>query len=808
MTKLLFKTKGNSEPGKKPRVYFSCLPEDFEETFEAVCQDIFKTQDCIIFYKEDMGDELPEETKETDLGRMNLFIFPVTFQMLRDENAPVGRELAYANRERKPVLPIMFEKSVSQTVLEFYGNRFGERQYLSKFSTDSTEISYEEKLKKYLESTLISDEMAERIRKAFDAYVFLSYRKKDRKYANELMRLIHADPTCRAIAIWFDEFLTPGESFNDSIAKALHDSKMVALLVTPSLLENDAKGNKNYVQRVEYPNARHSGKPILPTEKVFTDREALAADYEDLPEIVDANNEKCFHEEFLKAMGDVARREDDGDPMHDFLIGLAYLEGIDVEVNVGYGAELMTSAAESGLPEAMEKLYYMYKDGSNVPVSYQKSREWAEKLYHYYLARGGEEDPQTLRWMDLLTISCIRDGDFARATEFAEKCYQIRRKVLGEEHPDTLAALTDLGYSHEKLGDYAKAARIQEKSLEACRRILGEDHPDTLNSLSHLASIYVNYGDFQKALEVAELCHEKCCRVHGRDSYEAGEILLQVAAAYRYLGDYQKALASDQEMHEILCRTQGEEHPDAMATLNALAIDYRCLGEYQKELEAFQKCYEAMRGVLGEEHPDTVSYLSNVAVAYYDLGDYQKALEIDEKCYEKRSRILGGEHPLTLQSLNNVGAYHFMLGEYQKAMERLDVCYKLRCKVLGETHLETMNTLAALATALRGLGDYVKAKALLEKCYETSRRTYGEKNMATLSNLDCLACALFECGEKERAKKLFYELYEMLREDDDGQRQEELARYKEMLDQLPERENLQELEDAGERLIRKLPGLS
>ena len=49
---------------------------------------------------------------------------------------------------------------------------FGELQYLTPYDFDLTAISYEEKLKKYLESVLISDEMAERIRKAFDAYIF------------------------------------------------------------------------------------------------------------------------------------------------------------------------------------------------------------------------------------------------------------------------------------------------------------------------------------------------------------------------------------------------------------------------------------------------------------------------------------------------------------------------------------------------------------------------------------------------------------------------------------------------------------
>lgn len=50
-----------------------------------------------------------------------------------------------------------------------------------------------------------------------DAYVFLSYRKKDRKHAKELMRLIHANRFCLDIAIWYDGFLAAGEDFNAAI---------------------------------------------------------------------------------------------------------------------------------------------------------------------------------------------------------------------------------------------------------------------------------------------------------------------------------------------------------------------------------------------------------------------------------------------------------------------------------------------------------------------------------------------------------------------------------------------------------------
>ena len=48
MVTLQVKTKNNVDIDKKPRVYFTCHPDDFGGYFEKVCEDIFKTHDSII----------------------------------------------------------------------------------------------------------------------------------------------------------------------------------------------------------------------------------------------------------------------------------------------------------------------------------------------------------------------------------------------------------------------------------------------------------------------------------------------------------------------------------------------------------------------------------------------------------------------------------------------------------------------------------------------------------------------------------------------------------------------------------------
>ena len=138
---------------KKPRVYFTCHPDDFERYFKKICDDIFKTHDCAIYYTEDMTERIPDDEKEVDLGRNNLFVIPVTFRLLSNPNRAMDEDIPYALRQHIPILPIMMETGIDA----FYSkpDKFGELQYLNPYSHDLTEISYEEKLKKHLESVLL-----------------------------------------------------------------------------------------------------------------------------------------------------------------------------------------------------------------------------------------------------------------------------------------------------------------------------------------------------------------------------------------------------------------------------------------------------------------------------------------------------------------------------------------------------------------------------------------------------------------------------------------------------------------------------
>ena len=384
---LNYKTRGNSAPNGKPRVFFACHPIDFDFCFQTIANEILEKQNCAIWYITDYNG-IEEISLKDDLSLMQLIIVPITENLLIQDSYVSKIVLPYAFENHIPVCPIVFEDNLSSLLSQegnlklAYASLFGDWQYLNRYSKDSTEIPYSEKLSSYLSKILIGDEFAQKVRAAFDAYIFMSYRKKDRKYAQKLMRLIHKNEFCKNIAIWYDEFLVPGEGFNQAIADVLQNSDLFALVVTPNLVDEI-----NYVMTTEYPTAREADKLILPVEMVETDKEALKVKFDGLPNCINASESTDFIAGLQSIIKKIALKENEGTPEHKFFLGLAYLNGIDVEIDVEIGISNVEAAAKDGLPEAIEKMASIYRYGIGTASNYDNAIYWQSHLVETCLAK-------------------------------------------------------------------------------------------------------------------------------------------------------------------------------------------------------------------------------------------------------------------------------------------------------------------------------------------------------------------------------------------------------------------------------------
>ena len=622
-----------------------------------------------------------------------MFVIPVTYKLLATPCRAMDEDFPYALRKHIPVLPIVMEPGIDQ----FYSQRdkFGDLQYLYPYSTDSTEISYEEKLKRFLDSVLIGDEMVQRIRDAFDAYIFLSYRKKDRQYANQLMQMIHRTPKCRDIAIWFDEFLAPGENFRKNIEKMLHSSEMFALLVTPNLLEEPG-GNANFVMGEEYPAAQSLGMKILPVEMERTDIRTLSVKFPGISKCVDAQDQEAFEERLLTAIENIAVTSNGDDPEHSFLIGLAYLNGIDVEVDRQRAVEMISFAADAELPEAMEQLYNMYDSGHGVDRDYAKAIEWAETLVKYYQHKYGDEHERTLLWLQNAAYTSQLAGDSQKALKIFQEMFPLACTVFGEEHQNTFTVRHNLALCYLGVGDKTKAAELIEQSYLLRRKSLGENHVDTISSLTALANVWDSLEDLERALKLGQEAYQRGCQALGEEHPVTIEALHAVAYTYGNLKKYQQALSLFEKAYKLLCKTVGERHPNAMTALSNIAYIYSCEGNNQESLKLNETIYMRSCEVLGEGHTSTIYTLNNLAFAYGNIGDNETALRLQEKAYMLFCKAFGDEHPDAITSLENQVILYLCMGEYKRALPIEEKVCALRNKVLGTEAASTQESLAIL----------------------------------------------------------------------------------------------------------------
>lgn len=733
MATLKYKTRNNSTPQGKPRVYFCCHSDDFSKYFEEISDEILSKQNCAIWYIDQRI--VRDEAFFEDLKQMQLFVMPVSARLLCTANEAIDADFVFAVENHIPVLPLMQEAGLG----ELFNKKCGELQFLDKHNTDITAISYDEKLQKYLDAVLIGDELAEKIRAAFDAYVFLSYRKKDRKYAQELMRLIHRNEFCRDIAIWYDEFLTPGENFNYSIKQALQKSGLFVLTVTPNLINE-----QNYIMTTEYPMAKQEGKPILPAELVPTDRTQLSEKYSDIPKPADAHNEAEWTEALLESIKKMAIKENDSSPEHSFFIGLAYLGGVDVEVDYERAHKLITNAAENGLKAAHEMLVTMYRTGQGVKIDYLKALQWQERLaelcYSLY-----DDNPISETLYDAI-IAYMTLGDYYKEFNFfdkAETAYtsmynaaksyneQINDDISKETLANSINRFFLLKIDTYKFKD---ALQYAEESLR-----LAEDIYDDINWVRAIHISNVGLAHFyQQSFETAQERFEKAVDIFEEINPDDHLVRVQYAKACSNLGScckslckfdaaytwFEKAIEIIEDVNSNTSNSYLSDYCNFVSNLNDVQI---IIKQYDSALRKAEQAYLLLKSQY-EEHQRSqwigmTAWLQNIIARVlteqgkYETaaGHYASALEWYEKDGELYRSEIATVH-------YNVGSMYISAAEYIRAFDHLFSAFNTFSELSKEEPIwRNLRALSAynLGISLVNQKKYKEAQEYMIKSFET-----------------------------------------------------------------------------------------
>ncbi len=756
-------TRNNTNPQGKPKVYLTAHPADLKLYLKSIGDEILRVLNCAIYYLEGEGSSKDRVEYEFDLMSMRLLVIPVTNRLLTTPNRAMDVDVPFATSHNIPILPIMQEKGLE----DLFNKKFGDLQFLDATSTDETAIDYSEKLARYLGAVLVGDDLAEEVRSAFDAYIFLSYRKKDRQQANELMRLIHQDPRCRTIAIWYDEFLTPGEDFNDSIKEALEKSELFALAITPNVIKGD-----NYVMNIEYPMAQKLGKSILPVEMVSTWHWKLTRKLKGLPDIIDKAQADRIGNRTLEAIESRAIEERGDDPLHSFFIGLAYLTGIDVEVDRDFGVKLISESAEAGCIEAMQKLVWMYNAGEGVARDYDKAIEWQRKLVDalgdaYNETGDGETADSFLAAKNQLAGFLFNLCRYDEAQDaFNELMALVDNMEL--ESDDGLRryssiALDGLGRIAEARNDEAAASAFYEKEQRLCEELAESN--DTISAKSDLsvsctriANQAFTQGDYDaaeanysKALSIVEdVVLQDDSPAYRKHLYAVLEGLGNTARAR---GDYELA-AQHYERGLDICREVVAESQAAVSSRDA-GVFYERLGSIALESgnavgaeSYFRSCID-MREELASK-TDAIDVRSDLAVVYDKLGDIEtakgnkaEAEKLYRKSFDTSKRLVAETN--TIQARRGLGASYIHLGNIALAKgdkSTAEDCYLKGIEVSKSVYDETGYASSGndLGMCLFNLGviKYSKKEWDAARDYLAQAVEAGEANLASSSDLNTM----------------------------------------------------------------------
>lgn len=710
MSLLSVKTRGNVSPQGKMRIFFSCYKDDFSVYFDQICNEIFESQNCAIYYRNDGAEDKLDELYGL-LIDMQVFVIPITSNYLISETCFArDYEYGFAIENHIPIIPIAMETNLYRLFSDTMNNikkGYGDVNYINRASNDFSKIPYKEKLKLKLDSILVGDDLSARIRASFDAYIFLSYRKKDREYAKELMELIHRIPYCRDVAIWYDEYLISGEKWRTAIIDAMKKSQLITLAVTPSLIEPD-----NYIIKHEYPDALKLGKKIIPIMLLPTNYQELVELYDGIGELIDGKNQ----EELENIMKEVATQKNKDFPEHNFLIGLAYLNGIDVEKNSIRAIEMISYAANQELPEAIKKMVYICMNGEGVAINYLEAISWQEKYVSY--CKSNHKNSELIRELWMLGDMCTVVGDEQKAFEIYHQMIEISKTTMTNENVNEylkylMVSFDRLGKIHLHNEQFNVAKEMFEESKSLCESWVKKT--DKEFALIDLSTCYINLGDVCFELEENMLAEEYYykgldCLIELSEKIDNEDLRRAFCVSKYKIAISSWKLGKKEEAHKLfadaisLASHLSKETKNVEDSRRLCALYNMYGGKLQEDndlshAEFYYKLALRLSGKLYKKYKDRIDVRSDCSSGYINLGRlklqkgekeeavkmFQEGIKIDEILSQKTNMFLILNH--LARGYEDICDIFLQYNEKCEAEEYIRKAINIREKLLDRTDI-------------------------------------------------------------------------------------------------------------------------
>ncbi len=704
---------------EKPKLYFACHSQDFESCFAELSEDLLEKWDVAIWFDHsaDTVKTKRELQKLQDfLQNVQILVLAVTPALLETTCQAWQIEYTFAKEHHIPILPIVpYSVGAVKGLASRFSTLTDKLHLLNKNASReslSSVIPYEQKLLDFLSCTLLSQKQTDTIRQEFAARCFLSYRKIDRDAAKALMCYIHQQPQFQDVAIWFDEYLYAGESYNKQIQNNLTTADVVLLLVTPNIYAPNAKGEDNFVVTHEYKDALRSSRKILPILAVpaeEVDFSMLQEKFPALPPCLDIRD-ASFKQQLSQMLSAVLPSpQKPATPEHLYHMGLAYLYGVDVEKDHKRAVQLILQAANAGLSVSIQELIHMYRIGKGVARNMPEAIRLQQALANHY-----------------------HQGYCQQTTQAKLLPEELQKYYPHTDLYNWTVTLWLLGNDQLELGDYPGALKSYRQMLENCQMFLemGDFHTQLIEKFAFLPVTLDNLGDVALRNNEPE-------------------------QAIRY---YEEALN-----YNVL-RCEANENT---ANLENLGISYNRMGDACHNLGQLEKAvnyYRKERQVVKRlcEIEPSLKFYRSLAQGYLRMGRFLMEQGSNEEAERELLEGIRQIEPIYHQTQStsdlqifsvgpqSLGFLYLYMHRFQEAEDQLLHAYQMRKKLLEENFdfqnriflTETCQTLVSLYLQIQQpllavdmlLVVIRHEQELIEHGFEDYRPIHA-KNHALLDNL-------------------------------------------------------------------------
>lgn len=327
-------------------------------------------------------------------------------------------EIEVAEDRKIPILPILFDtKCISD-----FNEKFKHKQCIVYKEKGET-THFFEKLEQYLIKNLeggMSYDINE-LEALFNEPVFLSYRKKDKRALKDFLCELHYFSYLQPYSFWYDDFLNPGNNYDDEIREVLDKSNIFILFITKNIFEPG-----NYVLDIEYLYAVNNNKTIIGVTSGRIDKKLIESHFPEIKTIFKAKD----IEKIATHLKEILPTHNINKPHDKFLLGQSYYYGIGVELNKEVAGELFDESYQEGEKVSAKYLANSYFSNDFTSSNILKAIEF-QKDYVDFISGKGIDFKKNIAEKRLLTKYYLSSHQLKNAYQVAIENVEACTKESG-----------------------------------------------------------------------------------------------------------------------------------------------------------------------------------------------------------------------------------------------------------------------------------------------------------------------------------------------------------------------------------------